>query len=64
MPTLSGLRGLDEGGKAQRFASSGFPGFRLTNRVLPNLETEEIKPCGAINRVERMPDPRFTGFQS
>ena len=64
MSTLTGLRGLTVGCKAQRFALSGFTGFGSTYRVLPNMETEEIKPCGAFNRVERMPDPRFAGLQS
>jgi len=61
---LACVGGPDQGFKAQGFAVSGFAGFGLTHRVLPNLETEEIKPCGAINRVERMPDPRFTRLQS
>ncbi len=60
--TLAACRGLNMGFKAQRFALSGFARFALTHRVLPNLETEEIKPCGAFNRVERMPDPRCTGL--
>ncbi len=49
--------------KAQRFALSGFAGFGVTDRVVPNVETEAIKPCGAFNRVERMPEPRLTGLQ-
>ena len=61
--TLAACRGLHMGLKAQRFALSGCAGFGVTDRVLPNVETEEIKPCGAFNRVERMPDPRFTGLQ-
>jgi hypothetical protein len=63
MSTLAGLRGLTVGCEAQRFTLSGFTGFGSTYRVLPNMETEEIKPCGAVNRVERMLDPRFAGFQ-
>ena len=58
--TLAICRGLNMGFKAQWFTLSGFAGFGLTDRILPNLETEEIKPGGAFNRVERMPDPRFT----
>lgn len=60
---LACFGGPDQGFEAQWFALSGGAGFGLTHRVLPNLETEEIKPCGAIHRVERMPDPRFTGLQ-
>jgi hypothetical protein len=59
MSTLSCFRGPDQGFKAQGLTLSGFAGFGLTHRVLPNLETEEVEPCGAFNRVERMPDPRF-----
>jgi hypothetical protein len=63
MSTLSCFGGPDQSFKAQGVTLSGFAGFGLTYRVLPDLETEEIEPCGAFNRVERMPDPRFTGLQ-
>jgi hypothetical protein len=59
---LAGFRGLDEGCEAQRDALAGFTGFCVANRVLPDVESKEIEPCGASNRVERMPDPRFTGL--
>jgi hypothetical protein len=54
---------LDAGGEPQRDALAGVPGFGLANRVLSDVESQEIEPCGAFNRVERMPDPCFTGFQ-
>ena len=53
---------LDAGVETQRDALTGFPGFGLADRVLPDVESQEIEPCGAFNRVERMPDPRFTGL--
>ena len=54
---------LDEGGETQGDALAGFAGFCGTHRVLPDVESKEIEPCGAFNRVERMPDPRFPGLQ-
>jgi len=54
---------LDEGGETQGDALAGFAGFCGAHRVLPDVESKEIEPCGAFNRVERMPDPRFTGLQ-
>jgi len=38
MSTLSCFGGPDQGFKAQRLALSGFAGFGLTHRVLPNLD--------------------------
>lgn len=64
MVALSCFRGFAEGGAAQGDALAGFPGFRVAHRVLPDVESEEIEPCGAFTRVERRPDPRFTGFHS
>ena len=60
---LGGFRRLDAGGETQRDAVAGFPGFGLANRVLSDVESQEIEPCGTFNRVERMPDPRFAGLQ-
>ena len=64
MCMLGSFGWLDEGGETQGDALAGFTGFGVTNRVLPDVESKEIKPCGAFNRVERMPNPRFTGLQS
>lgn len=60
---LGGFRRLDAGGETQGDALAGFPRFGLANRVLPDVESQEIEPCDVFNRVERMPDPRFTGLQ-
>jgi len=60
---LGGFRRLDAGGEPQGDALAGFPRFGLAHRVLPEVESQEIEPCDAFNRVERMPDPRFTGLQ-
>ena len=60
---LGGFRRLDARGETQGDALAGFPRFGLANRVLPDVESQEIEPCDAFNRVERMPDPRFTGLQ-
>lgn len=60
---LGGFRRLDAGGETQGDTLAGFPRFGLANRVLPDVESQEIEPCDACNRVERMPDPRFTGLQ-
>jgi hypothetical protein len=63
MSTLPGCRGPDEGLEAQGHSLPGFPCVGVPHGVLPDLEAEEIAPGGAFNRVERMPDPRFTGLQ-
>jgi hypothetical protein len=54
---------LDAGGEPQRDALAGVPGFGLAHRVLSDVASQEIEPCGACNRVERMPEPRFPGLQ-
>ena len=59
---LGGFCRLDAGGETQGDALAGFPRFGLGNRVLPDVESQEIEPCDTFNRVERMPDPRFTGL--
>ena len=63
MGMLGRFRWLDAGGETQRDALAGFPGFGLASRVLSDVESQEIEPCGTFNRVERMPDPRFAGLQ-
>jgi hypothetical protein len=60
---LGGFRRLDAGGETQGDALAGFPRFGLANRVLPDVESQDIEPCEACNRVERLPDPRCTGLQ-
>lgn len=64
MCMLGRFRWLDEGGETQGDALASFTGFGVANRVLPDVESKEVEPCGAFNRVERMPNPRFTGLQS
>jgi hypothetical protein len=61
---LGRFRWLDEGGETQGDALASCTGFGVANRVLPDVESKEVEPCGAFNRVERMPNPRFTGLQS
>ena len=63
MGMLGGFRRLDAGGAPQGDAVAGFPRFGLAHRVLPDVASQEIEPWDAFNRVERMPDPRFTGLQ-
>ena len=60
---LGGFRRLDAGGEPQGDALAGFPRFGLAHRVVPDVASQDIEPCEAFNRVERMPDPRFTGLQ-
>jgi hypothetical protein len=61
---LGRFRWLVEGGETQGDALASCTGFGVANRVLPDVESKEVEPCGAFNRVERMPNPRFTGLQS
>ena len=64
MCMLGRFRWLAAGGETQGDALASFPGFGVANRVLPDVESQEVEPCGAFNRVERLPNPRLTGLQS
>ena len=60
---LGGFRRLDAGGETQGDTLAGLPRFGLANRVLSDVESQEVEPCDTFDRVERMPDPRFAGLQ-
>jgi len=51
MCMLGRFRWLDAGGETQRDALAGFPGFGMANRVLPDVESQEIEACGEMADV-------------
>ena len=51
MGMLGRFRWLDAGGETQRDALAGFAGFGLANRVLSDMESQEIEPCGVTVQV-------------
>jgi hypothetical protein len=53
---------LDEGFEP-RFIPEG-RGMVFLHRELPDGEAKEVKPCLSIERLERVTDMRFLGFQS
>ena len=64
MPALPCFGGLDAGFEAQRNPLAGFPGLGLPDRVLPDMESEEVKPCGAPTGWSVCPSLVLLGFNA